>query len=627
MACVNRKVRRGVVLILLPVLLWARDARAVPLDQEGDITLGARTYVNARVGTEATHNGPPVNGSNQVVRDIQEQENLIGGTFPHSDAGHLRQNRAFIELSLKYRMDRLLAHGVGPFGLLNDLPFHIKSLGGQVTFRGEGDSLYDWGPREYSSAGPFNELFQATTPIVLGSASLIKDQGFIDVPPLRSQVHQRGTSRERLFQAFVEGQVGDLFVRAGRQVLSWGETDGFQLLDHINPLDSTFGGFLISLDERRVPLDMIRAEYYLGNLGPITEAFLQGYGAIDTAVGYYPNPPWGSPWTPPGLAAPAINVSKPSFITPTRTFNDARGGVLLKFNALNATFSLAHYYTYFDVPALQVQTVAPWKQGTALRITAFNDGLACPDAQGNPDYSNRSCGAPTHLIATAPKVQVSGATTTFAIPELYSVVRSEFAYFKDEPAFSQGQMDPFIFNMNNGQTTGGRRTRDSVNAVVGFDINRFIPVLNPNQTFLISTQFFYKHICDAGGKSVFNPDGTVNANREVLPVPVLAPYNIQVFPNVGLPLGQLFITEPADTYLQTLLITTSYRSGTITPAMVMFYDWGGAFLYQPSLTFSRDPFRFALSYSILDSHMYKGGSGVSLLKDRDNIEFRLEYVI
>jgi hypothetical protein len=501
-------------------------------------------------------------------------------------------------------------------------------LGGQFTFRGEGDSLYDWGPREYSSAGPFNELYQATRPITFVGVPLIKNQGFIDVPPLRNQVHERGTSRERLFQAFIEGSVGDLFVRAGRQLLSWGETDGFQLLDHINPLDSSFGGFLISLDERRVPLDMVRADYYLGDFGPISEAFLQGYGAIDTKVGYYPNPPWGSPWTPPGLGAPVLNITNPKFITPTRTFSDARGGVLLKFNALNATFSLAHYYTYFDVPALQVQTVAPWTQGTALRITAFNDGLVCPDAQGNPDYTNRTCGAPTHTAATAPKVQVSGATTSFALPQLYSVVRSEFAYFKDEPAFTQGQLDPFIFNMMDGKTTGGRRTRDSVNAVVGFDVNRYIPLLNANQTFLISTQFFYKHICDAAGKNVFNADGSVNPNREVLPVPALAPHDVPLFSGgVNVPLEQLFISQPEDQYLQTLLITTAYRSGTITPSLLMFYDWGGAFLYQPSVTFSRDPFRFVLSYSILDSHSYKGGSGVSLLKDRDNVEFRLEYVI
>ena len=449
------------------------------------------------------------------------------------------------------------------------------------------------------------------------------------MPSLRNQVHQRGTSRERLFQAFVEGSAGDLFVRAGRQLLSWGETDGFQLLDHINPLDSSFGGFLISLDERRVPLDMLRADYDLGDFGPISEAFLQGYGSIDNKVGYYPAPPWGSPWTPPGLAAPALNISQPFLIQPSYTFRDARGGLLLKFNAIGATFSLAHYYTFFDVPAVQIQTLNQWKKpgSTALKIDSYDDGLVCQDAQGNPDYSRRTCGAPTHTYATPTKVQVSGLTTTFALPQVYSVVRSEFAYFKGEPSFTQGQLDPFIFNMNNGQTTGGKLTRDSVNAVVGLDVNQWVRALNPNQTFLISTQFFYKHICNAATGKVYNADGSVNPNREVLPVPALAPYDVPLFMGLKVPLGQIFITQPEDQYLQTLLITTSYRSGIINPVFLMFYDWGGGFVYQPSLTFSRDPFRFAVSYSILDSHSYKGGSGVSLLKDRDNIEFRLEYVI
>ena len=659
MVCVGRSVRWGAALVLVFVLVWRSDSRAIPLDKDGDFKFGARTYVNARVGTEDTHQGAAPTSSNAGIRQAEAEEQLINGTFPYSESGHLRQNRAFIELSLKYKLDRLMAQGVGPFGLLNDLPFHIKGLGGQFTFRGEGESLYDWGGREYSSAGPFNQLYTLSTPITVaqlipspGNTSRLligpapgqpgANQGFINVGDLRNQVHQNGTDRERLFQAFVEGSVGDLFVRVGRQLLSWGETDGFQLLDHINPLDSSFGGFLISLDERRVPLDMIRSDYYIGDFGPISEMFLQGYGAIDNKVGYSPQPPWGSPWTPPALAAPAVNITQPNLVTPTRTFADARGGMLLKFNAVGATFSVAHYYTYFDVPAVQVQTLRPWQTSPILSIPAFNDGLVCPktdsngrvivDAQGHPipDPSNSACGAPTHTIATAPKVQVTGATTTFALPEYYSVVRSEFAYFRHEAAFTQGQLDPFIFNLQNHQTTGGRRTRDSINYVLGFDVNRFIRFLNPNQTFLISTQFFYKHIIDAAGGNIYNKDGSVNPNREVLPVPALAPYNVQLpffTSSLPVPIGQTFINQPQDQYLQTLLITTSYRSGIINPYLLMFYDWGGGFVYQPSITFSRDPFRFAISYSILDSHIYKGGSGVSLLKDRDNVEFRLEYVI
>ena len=39
----------------------------------------------------------------------------------------------------------------------------------------------------------------------------------------------------------------------------------------------------------------------------------------------------------------------------------------------------------------------------------------------------------------------------------------------------------------------------------------------------------------------------------------------------------------------------------MNPAFLFFYDWSGAFVYQPSVTFSRDPFRFAVDYSILDA--------------------------
>lgn len=624
MECVGRPIRRGASLILLIVLLWRSGGWAIPLDKDGDLKLGARMYVNARVGTQDTKTGPPIPGGNPPAA---EEEYLANGTFPYSSAGHLRQNRAFIEINLKHDLKRLVKDGVGPFSLLNDLPFRIKSLGYQFTFRGEGDGLYDWGPSEYSTARQFNALAKASVPVAIFGKQVIANQGFIDVPSVRQQVHTNGTDRERLFQAFVEGSSGELFVRVGRQLLSWGETDGFQLLDHINPLDNSFGGFLISLDERRVPLDMIRADYYLGDLGPISEAFLQGYAAVDNKVGYSPLPPWGSPWTPPSLGAPLLNVTKPIINTPARTISNMRGGVILKFNAFDATFSLAHYYTYFDIPALQIETKNNWKSGTATTIMAYNDGLACPDAsKGN------TCGAPTHSVATAPKVQVSGATTTFAIPQFYSVVRSELAYFKDEPAFTQGQLDPFIFNLTDGKKTNGRRLRDSINFVLGLDSNQWIRFLNPNQTFLISTQFFYKHIKDAGNGSILlpncNPANQVclNPDREVLPVAALRPYALPGALS-ALRIGQTFISQPQDQFLQTLFITTSYRSGVINPALLMFYDWGGGFVYQPSVTLSRDPFRFVLSYSIIDSHSYKGGSGVSLLKDRDNVEFRLEYVI
>jgi len=252
-------------------------------------------------------------------------------------------------------------------------------------------------------------------------------------------------------------------------------------------------------------------------------------------------------------------------------------------------------------------------------------------------------GYPTHTQESAPKIQVSGVTTTFAVPQIYGVVRSEVAYFKDEPAFTQKQLDPFFFQplsaankpLAGSSTTGGRRLRDSINAVLGLDVNQWIRVLNPNQTFLMSTQFFYKHIEDGAHGNETNGD------VEVLPVeldvtkprPKTSPIcGKGLCPPPPAILGisnvePLFVHQPIDQYLQTFFIGTSYRSGTVNPGFTMFYDWGGGLVYQPSVTLSRDPFRLIFDYSIIDSHIYKGGSGVSLLKDRDNVQARFEYVL
>jgi len=264
----------------------------------------------------------------------------------------------------------------------------------------------------------------------------------------------------------------------------------------------------------------------------------------------------------------------------------------------DATFSVAHYYTYLDVPAVQlfVQPNFP--------IQSFPNGFT----------------AEAH--ETAPLVGVSGASGTFALPSLYSVVRSEFAYFKDAPRYTQKGIDPFIFHPARGPTTGGRDLGDSFAYAAGLDINRFVRFINPNQTLLISTQFFFNHLFDAvDRKPIFGRPGIDQG--EVLPVPAryVVARGLAGFP----PTEPVYVKQPTNTFLNTLFIGTSYRSGTVAPGFTFLYDWGGAFLYQPSVKLSYDPFRFYVDLSIIDAHTLKGGSGISLYKDRDNIQFRFEY--
>jgi hypothetical protein len=181
--------------------------------------------------------------------------------------------------------------------------------------------------------------------------------------------------------------------------------------------------------------------------------------------------------------------------------------------------------------------------------------------------------------------------------------------------------------------------------VLGIDTNQWIRFLNPRQTFFISTQFFYKHLNGAvkrgplgvmtdpetGQRRGCDPRrdaGCIDlgvSNGEVLPVPEFGKESPQL-PGAGA--GQsVLVHNPVDQYLQTLLIATSYFSGQVTPSLTLFYDWSGGFVAIPQVMFSRDPFRFIISYNYLVASRLKGASGVSLLRDRDNLLFQLEYVI
>ena len=613
--------RLGRVFLAIGAMALAQPAGAASLDQEGDIKLGVRAYNAARVGTQDTD-----------ITIIQQAPGRITQrteTFPVSAAGHLRQSRSFVEATLDHDLDRLVKEGFGPLVLLHDLPFKVRRLSYFLSYRGEYEGIYDYGPAEYRTAYQFyNQTLVPPSP--LGPT--------IDVLDYRQRLRSIASLRNRLFQAYVQAEMGRLFLRFGRQILAWGETDVFRLLDNINPLDNSFGGFLVPLDERRVPIDMLRASYSFGAIPgtPFYETFLEGYAAIDNKVGFSPGIPAGSPWTPPNTV-PSITTLQ-TIRTPSRTFTDIRGGLQLKWMSSvplveTATFGLAHYYTYLDNPGIQVFT-----QNFPLPITS---GVA-------QDYSALA-------VQSAPRVAISGGTMSFAIPPEWArlvflssepIFRSELAYFHNEPRWSQQQLDPFVFALpkgggppcpqghltSDGFCTAGRRTGDSWNLMIGFDTQQAIRWLNPDASFFISTQFFYKHLRGGLPRTAIVPTSSplpgqpVIFNGEVGPV-----QKVIVSPDRwGLPLPAAepeFVHNPVDQYLQTLLIGTTYLGGKVSPSLSVLFDWSGSVVVQPAATYTYDPFRFVFSYSYLWGSNLRFASGTSLLRDRDNVLFQLEYVL
>jgi hypothetical protein len=631
------------VLAALAVGMIAPSARAIPLDEQGDMKLGLRAYTAVRIGTEK----------------IGGEDNPL--SYPSSAAGHVRQNRYFLQLDFDHDLTRLAKTGWGPARLFGLLDQGLGSLGWSgesdvkytVQYRGEGEGIYDYGPSEYSDGGATLRAYRGPVPNITIPTLNVKLRRALPEEYIRERndrLRRIARQRHRLFLAYLDWERGPLFVRVGRQVLAWGETDIFRLLDNINPLDDSFGGFFIALDERRMPIEMIRSSYRFGDIGPAQDAFVEAFAATGHRVATWPGIPNGSPWAPGGIANP-----NPQVMTTVRSpdATDMRGGARLVFTMKDVTATLAHYYTYLDVP------------GVRFRLPGLRQ---CP-GETAPTNTARFCN-PIVAFQEYPRVPISGASITFPVPSLYTIIRSEAAYFGGEPMNRQGRGDPNdtfapkgspgynrLVAQNNTEgglnpfvyprfidPAGARKNplqgrllqRDTFNMAVGADVNRFVDWLNPTQTIFITTQFFYKHVFDSPGDLILPvPYRNIPVGNQTPVIGTKGGIN-DVLNGIGVatgcgkkgqkrpcPLQPRLYHLNDDRFLQTLLITTSYSGGRVVPSFGMFYDWQGALVFQPGVLLTRDPFRFIVDYTRIEGAP-TGQFGA--VRDRDNMRFQVEYV-
>ena len=602
-------------------VLASRAGHAVVFDDRGEMRLGMRAYTAVRVGTDQ------MGGEDDPL------------TFPSSPPGHVRQHRYFLELKLDHDIRRLATTTKGLAWLLGW--FAPSKLRYSLQYRGEGEGIYDYGPGEFQHQYRKTAELRLDTPDAAGLSSTVPEEL---IRRRVDRLRRLGRQRHRFFLGYLDVEKGPVFVRIGRQVLAWGETDTFRLLDNINPLDDSFGGFMIALDERRLPLDMVRASYHIGSVGPVHDAFLEGFAATADRVATFPGIPAGSPWEPGALGRPNLSVRNVAQV-PDRW--DVRGGARLVFNLSDATVTLAHYHTYLDVPGVRFRLPG------AVQLP----GEAAPSPVAR--FGNEIQARQTH-----PRVPITGASMTFPVPSLYTVVRSEIAWFTGEPMNRQGRgdsadalcpsplcpdkaglrrleeannieggLDPFVYprflDLTRKTPVWGRvLRRDTFNAAVGFDVNRFVRWLNPRQTFLITTQLFYKHVFDSPGDLALP---VTYRNTQVAPtLPIIGsqgPLGLGCRDADGrkrpCALRPRLYHLGTDRFLQTLLVTTSYSGGRIVPSFGMFYDWAGTMVFQPGVVLTRDPFRVVMDYSRIEGTP-TGQFGT--VRDRDNVRFQFEYV-
>src|SRR5690349_1794632 len=329
----RRRSGRWLAPLGLLLFIGARPAHALTLDDRGEMRLGMRVYTSVRIGTET----------------MGGEDNPL--TFPHSGAGHVRQNRYFLELKLDHDIRRLATETKGAAWLLGW--FNPSRLSYSLQYRGEGEGIYDFGPQEFSDQGDaLRRVRLQIPPTTKGTPleTLVHTTNILDPRLINqriSKLRRIARQRHRFFLGYMDVEKGPVFFRVGRQILAWGETDIFRLLDNINPLDDSFGGFFIALDERRLPLDMVRGSYQIGSVGPVHDAFFEGFVASGHRVSTFPGIPPGSPWEPGGLGFPNPALRTVADIPDT---TDVRGGARPALHSHDATYRPPAYAPYPDLP-------------------------------------------------------------------------------------------------------------------------------------------------------------------------------------------------------------------------------------------------------------------------------------
>lgn len=373
-----------------------------------------------------------------------------------------------------------------------------------------------------------------------------------------------------------------VFVKVGKQQVVWGRTDLFRVLDVINPVDFSRNNIYDELQDIRIPMWILQAEYRMGasdtfqdrnisvvwnfdqfrpsNLGQcgtpnvILDAgcILRGFKSLWDNGGTIGNfasalPP-GAPGNGPHLSTdfgPGTigirNVNLPEW----KLKNTQLG---LKWEGVTAGgFS-------FSLNALAYRSHLP-------SLHMFNSGVVNPFIGTVVNTSD--------LIAfdlVYPRVGLLGGSADFQIPEASLAVRLEAALTNGE-------------EFGNSARPGGYSKNKVFRSVIGLDRPTIIPWINEAEATLISAQLFYQHIFD--------------------------------HEQYDRPFGRIGMVDWENNVTGTLLIRASLFNARLNPQVVLARDFKAhAFAVAPSV-----------SYRYSDNLSFNVGANFKFLDDDKRLHF------
>lgn len=395
-----------------------------------------------------------------------------------------------------------------------------------VLYRGVYDGFYDLAPTDLQ-AGQTRLDDIVGGPIAGNQMGALAPGGTLK-PGLYSRfTHSDRTDlkfEDKLREIYLDFKLKNLPVsfRIGRQQVIWGESDQFRLMDIWNPLDTSWHMQQESWDNIRVPLWLAKGLWDIGQVGPLSNAFLEVvYNPFDfepnVNLDFLPQP-WAMPFPNPirngqlqqigaGYFATQFDMQGTSFRQGDfkRNPRDA-SEVGARFHAVTpqgVEFTVNYLYAH----TRQVGANNP----VALKVDEVD--LITNQLGGVftfLDQPGRPIPAATALVKARtqfPYNHIFGLTANYFDETFTSAVfRLETVYVTDEPYLTSefSKLPPVKLCQSRGGslaciTTPGRAPqgydqRDSWAGMIGFDRPTWIRLLNRKATWFLSGQFFWSYL-------------------------------------------------------------------------------------------------------------------------------------
>jgi hypothetical protein len=435
-----------------------------------------------------------------------------------------------------------------------------------LLYRGVYDSVYDTTP-----GGRTHRTFQGEK----------VDKRFDEIGDFSKGARNALRFENVLREAYVDIKFrGNFSLRAGRQQIIWGESDGFRLLDRANALDLSWHFFqelpppAFGLDDLRIPFWMIKGLYDFGSVGSISNVFAEAYwnpGDWSPTKFTFLPAPWGvrigNPLTNPESGA--FSTVQPHAVrlmngTSLRQGNYSRtpwdnSQMGIRFNGVAGP----------DTPILpegmQLQIGYLYQRfspaGGATSSAALAHGLK-PTDWGNIKTAELISRNTLPVMIDYPYIHTIGIAANYFDEWSKIVWRTEQAYDFGVPFYSCGPNPNTIAQQPrcNRETTyapflPGTKDADIWSGLLAFDRPTWIRALNKRTTFFITGQLFHTYMINKTASMIGGLD----------------------LPSKTRPVNQ----DPPVAYrddihrwemLMTLAIIGFYRGGSVSPAMIYLLD-------------------------------------------------------